>query len=408
VPTTQGQFTIPELSGICLSQPGTGLIRCTGTRGSLRLASPNVGLATRGVVEAVEGELIAEEELGVSTGVAGQVFALRYSTSLSSLTPEIEVTKGSVTRVWTMVESFAASGPKDRHFMVDATRGRILFSPDLRHGQAPPAGAVLRVPLYHHSAGGALGNVPARSISVLRSPRPDIASVVNESPAVGGADPNAMPPGEVSPAASVFPTRSVMSAAECQQFVLTAGLGVARARCLPAQLPAGNNPTVRLRILMLARPDPLGRLTPGQLTPTAEELEAVRWHLLSRIPTGVQVDAEGFDLVPVSTKVTVRALTGTPRRKLEEIARSSCAALHRYFNPLPGSGPDQRGWHEGRVPTAGDCRLALEGVPGIEGVTTTQMTFDTPQLGQYWLLVSHVHHVTCTSADGTVAAEFEA
>ncbi|MFJ4806848.1 baseplate J/gp47 family protein [Streptomyces murinus] len=408
MPTVQGQFTLPALSGICLPRPGTGLIRCIGTAGSLRLASPEVGLAARGNVEAVEGELIAQEELGISNGLAGQEFTLHNSISISSLTPVVEAVKGAVTRMWTMVESFAASGPRDRHFMIDASQGRILFSPDLRHGQAPSAGAMLRVPLYHHSGGGALGNVPARSISILRSPRPEISSIVNESAAVGGIDPQFLSSDQHSPVASIFSTRSVMSAAECEQFALTAGLGIARARCLSAPVRVGDGPTVRLRVLMLAQADSLGRLTPTQLQPTADAVEEIRWHMLSRLPAGVRVDIKGFDLIPVSTKVAIRALTGTPRQQLGEIARASCIALHRYFNPLPGNGPDMRGWPEGELPTVGDCRLALETVSGVEGVIGIQMTCDAQQLDPEQLPVSRIHHVTCKSADDTAEAEFEA
>ncbi|MGY9069824.1 hypothetical protein [Streptomyces sp. CAS3] len=408
VPAVQGQFTLPALSGICLSRPGTGLIRCTGSTGSLQLVSPEVGLAARGVVEAVEGRLIRQEELGVSTGRAGQVFTLRNSISVSSLTPEIEAVNGAVTTVWTMVDSFAASDSSDRHFMVDAARGRMMLSPDLRHGQAPPAGAVLRVPLYHHSGGGGQGNVPARAISILRTPRPEIASVVNESPAVGGADSQSQLFGTPSPVAPAFPTRSVMSVAECEKFVLTAGLGVARARCLSAPVRVGDTPMVRFRVLMLARSDPLGRLTPSQLQPTAEALDAIRWRLLSHLPAGVQAEIKGIDLIPVSTKVTVRALAGTPQHKLEEIAGASCTALHRYFSPLPGSGPNLRGWPEGQLPTQGDCHLALEDVPGVGSVADAVLTCDAQQLGPNELPVSRAHHVTCASVDGAGSAEFEA
>lgn len=55
---------------------------------------------------------------------------------------------------WTEVESFLASGPDDRHFVLDHETGEVRFG-DGEHGRRPPAGSSVEA-TYRRAAGAAV------------------------------------------------------------------------------------------------------------------------------------------------------------------------------------------------------------------------------------------------------------
>ena len=97
-----------------------------------------------------------------------------------------------------------------------------------RHGAIPPRRAEVSITRYL-TGGGADGNVPARSITVLRQPLPPISSVSNPSAATGGtAAENAELFSDRLPLGWIGPQR-VVTAADIERSVLSTPTGVLRA-----------------------------------------------------------------------------------------------------------------------------------------------------------------------------------
>ena len=74
-------------------------------------------------------------------------------------------------RTWEPRESFAESGPADRHYLLDLATGKVELGPAIRtadggwrqYGACPPRARRLRLAGYRHG-GGRRGNVaPGRS-----------------------------------------------------------------------------------------------------------------------------------------------------------------------------------------------------------------------------------------------------
>ena len=92
---------------------------------------------------------------------------------------------------WGAVDSFAGSGPDDRHFKLDANGGEIGLGPAVREPDGgvdavrgdPAQGRDLRMSRYRHG-GGRDGNVAADTLTMLRSAIPGVASVTNPRPAL--------------------------------------------------------------------------------------------------------------------------------------------------------------------------------------------------------------------------------
>ncbi|MEM9212750.1 MAG: putative baseplate assembly protein [Cyanobacteria bacterium P01_F01_bin.150] len=100
--------------------------------------SPRItGISVRSIGGTVSGsqcEMITEEVLGESNGSPGQVFQLRGVPVLTRKPDEtITVTlPNREVEVWQEVPDFAASGPGDRHYVIDSITGMVQFGPRVR------------------------------------------------------------------------------------------------------------------------------------------------------------------------------------------------------------------------------------------------------------------------------------
>ncbi|MEV5508650.1 phage tail protein [Streptomyces orinoci] len=195
---------------------------------------------TTATVPAVQGELIDGEVLGVSDGTPGQRFSFAHPPLPEGWPIVVEVISGEgELTYWELVDTFADSGPASRHAMVSGGTGELAFGPRVtepggprQYGAVPPSGAVIRVRRYL-TGGGSAGNVPARALTVLRTPRPGVAAAWNENPATGGADPQ--PPSRAYRPPMGLPARwRAVTRQEYERVAVDAGAGVARAHCLPA------------------------------------------------------------------------------------------------------------------------------------------------------------------------------
>ncbi|GHC39345.1 baseplate J/gp47 family protein [Streptomyces cinnamoneus] len=210
--------------------------------GLVRLAPPGTGIRTLALdpalsvtVPVVQARVVLDEELGTATGACNERLRFAHPPMLRATdTLVVEAVEAGRTFRWTYVPSLAGSGPGDRHFTLDARSGEAVFAPvvgtgrgALRYGAPLPAGATVRAPRYL-TGGGAGGNVPARTITVLRTPLPYVSAVTNPAPATGGTD--AETPAECAerlPLGSPFPERAV-TPHDYEQLALAASAGMAR------------------------------------------------------------------------------------------------------------------------------------------------------------------------------------
>ncbi|WP_372411549.1 putative baseplate assembly protein [Streptomyces luteireticuli] len=210
--------------------------------GLVRLAPPGTGVrelaldpALSVTVPVVQAHVVPGEELGTATGTPGERLRFAHPPMLRATdTLAVEATDAGRTFRWTYVPSLAGSGPDDRHFTLDTRTGEAVFAPVVgtgkgarRHGAPLPTGATVRA-RHYLTGGGAGGNVPARTVTVLRTPLPYVSAVTNPAPATGGTD--AETPAEYAqrlPLGSPFPERAV-TPRDYEQLALAASAGMAR------------------------------------------------------------------------------------------------------------------------------------------------------------------------------------
>jgi predicted phage baseplate assembly protein len=312
----------------------------------------------------------SEETVGVSDGTPGQTFATRFAPVLSLAPGEtLEVKTGDGDwEPWEQVDSFAGSGPGDRHFGIDLVHGHIRLGPELRtadggvtlHGAIPAKGAMLRMGRYRHG-GGRTGNVAAGAISVLRSALPGVASVTNPRPALGGVDPEVLESARERSALQIR-TRYRAVTAEDYEFLATE----ATPRVARALRVVDGQPGVTLRIL--PRVDPADRrLTFEELTPDERLLEEIRRYIDARKLPGTPVRLEPMRFRAISVVVNLQV---TPRADTQRIENHVRRELYTYLNPLIGGSPDGigSGWPPGRSLNQGELYAIMHAFDAVETV----------------------------------------
>jgi len=329
-----------------------------------------------GTTDAVHADVIIDEMIGASDGVAGGRFLLRHRPVVPGDRPmTVRVADDEAGWVeWTQVSDFAGSSPTDRHFVLDSTAGEIQFGPAVReadglvrqYGGVPPKGAKLRVDAYL-AGGGRAGNLAAKTITVLRTSIPFISRVENRRPMVGGVDgeeiENAKTRGPIT-----LRTRSRAVTAEDFEHIATA-----RTRASSGADPG----SVRVLVVPAAVSD-AGRLSFDQLVPSDETLQRVAARLDECRVIGSRVVVEPPSYRGITIVARLRARQRVSPARLQADAMQ---ALFEYFHPISG-GPDKTGWPFGRPIQVGEVYAVLQAVRGVELVEDVRLFGADPVTGQ--------------------------
>ncbi len=349
----------------------------TGATGASYTHPPEIYSITAGAIGALVGVEHAARELGESLGTSdgtpGQSFPLRFSPVLPLAEDQVlEVREPGADRwqSWSPVESFAGSGPADRHFKLIANSGEIELGPAVRqpdggwtqYGAVPPQGAELRMSGYRHG-GGRAGNVAAGTLTVLRSPIPGVASVINPLPAYGGVDAESLESARQRGAVEIRTRYRAVTAEDYEFLVTEASSRVGRTICLPPTTPAD-----AIKVHILPRVVPADRkLTYAELTPDEQLLNEVAAYLDGRRVIGTTVQVLPVRLRGVSVVVNLQA---EPQAGLQRVEEEVLQALYTYLNPLVGgsaSGPGQ-GWPFGRLLNQGELYQIVHSIEGVQFV----------------------------------------
>ena len=411
------------------------------------LQSPRItGLSVRsvgGTVPAYQCEMIQEEVLGESDGSAGQVFQLQGTPVLDRQAGEyITVTLPNQSpEVWEEVSDFSASGPNDRHYVIDSITGLVQFGPRVRepsqlrqrselqtrflarsgsadpmlaqmlvspeagrrelslnslqtelralnqlerqYGAIPPKTAVIRMAQYR-TGGGGQGNVQAQALTVLKSAVPYVATVTNHIPARHGADAESLEQAAIRVPQLLRTRNRAVTAEDFESLALQGGQGaIARAHCLPPQQPG----VVQLMIIPQVNLDLIHQgqgLSPDQFALTPPLQQQVMSFLDRRRLLGVQVQYQEPDYVGVTvqTEVALDPAWRDPDSQAQLIQRLQ-TLLYHFLNPITG-GRTQQGWPIGQTLYQSDVVSLLQGAPGIRYLGAVQL-FKLQKQSNRWL-----------------------
>jgi predicted phage baseplate assembly protein len=361
-----------------VTSPAAGVPGYSKTPTLTKLTAATMG----GTVAATHAEHIVDDVLGTAEGAAGQRFRLHHPPVLpGSEPPVVEVSSEEGWLEWRQVADFAASGRDDRHYALDPMTGEIEFGPAVRladgsvrcHGKVPPENSTVRVREYW-TGGGAVGNVQAGALSVLRSAIPYVSSVTNRLPARGGHDGETVAEAKVRAALALRGQDRAVTAEDYEAIAMRAVSGAARVRCVA---PAGPGDPVQVLVVPDVSGYGSGRIPFDALTPDEPGLRTIAAALEERRLVGVRIAVEPPRYQGVTAAVRLRSKRVDD---LDEVRDAAVAALYRWLHPREG-GPDGAGWPFGRAVTLGDVHAALASVPGADYVEEARLYPADPTTG---------------------------
>lgn len=351
---------------------------------SVYTASPVVArlsaFTSGGTIDAVNAEVVEREVLGESEGAPAQRMQVRHQPVVPGdrqLDHVVEVDAGDGWQEWAQVDDFAASGPDDRHFVLDGTSGEVLFGPAVREpdgalrrfGAVPPKGALVRLRSYR-TGGGARGNVARGAISVLKSSIPYIATVSNRRAAVGGTDGEEIDNAKLRGPLLLRTRQRAVTLEDYENLAKAAAPDVARVRCVPVGADGGPEEGVRVLLVPdVDEGDGDGPLEFHELMLSDEVYERVARSLDERRTIGARVVVQPPNYVGLTVVTRLRGRSGVDERALE---REALAALYDYFHPVRG-GPDGEGWPFGRAVVGGEVYVVLQRLAGVEFVEEVRL-----------------------------------
>ncbi len=266
---------------------------------------------------------------------------------------------------WTERPHLYSSRPDDRHYMLERTAGLLRFGDGLA-GMIPPPGSV--VSASYVWGGGTGGNMPAATISQLRSAVPYVDTVSNPVPASGGSEPEAIDAVRARGPHRLRNRDRALSAADYEWLAREASAEVAWARCVPATGPEAIFRPGWVTVAIApwsdaARPEP-----------SPELLRVVHGALTARAPAAIarSIRVVGPTYQPISVVSEVVVSEAGSAAKVEELLRSR---LDGFLHPLTG-GPQGRGWELGGAIHLSSVARIVERTPGVDHATELQLTVE--------------------------------
>ncbi|MEU9078176.1 putative baseplate assembly protein [Kitasatospora sp. NPDC048538] len=310
-----------------------------------------VGANAVGVVQA---RAAAPELVGTGTADADQAYRLTNRPVIGG-TVRLEVEEPDGWQPWTEVETFADSGPLDRHYTLDPAAGLVRFG---TRSRVPQIGERIRALSYRYG-GGAAGNVPAGAIGSLSG----VAGVKvrNVLPAAGGADQASLADALDALPAELHRRDRAVTADDFRALALEVP-GVRRAETLPLFHPDTLSRTAAGVVSVVVFPTEDLR-DPGAPLPDLALLRRVAAHLDPRrlLTTELYVVPPTYLDVAVSVGAHVR-----DGYQVDAVRRWVELILRQYLAPVPPYGPDGTGWPLGRAVRRAELEAVAVQVDGVE------------------------------------------
>jgi predicted phage baseplate assembly protein len=264
---------------------------------------------------------------------------------------------------WHETPDFYASGPRDRHYVIDRFTGQVRFGDGLNGLVPPPGIGNIRLATYQ-TGGGRAGNRSAGSITQLKTTVPYVDKVTNLEPAAGGADAEPLDALLDRAPREVRHGGRAVTIEDYEDVAHLASAEVARAKCVPlADLiadPLEPAPSTAGVVSLIVVP----RSSDIRPLPSVELIRRVQDFLDAVHEPTARLRVVG----PLYVRVDVTAEIGLVAiDRATDIVAAVRQAVASFLHPLTG-GLDGKGWDFGRRPHLSDLYALIEAVPGVDHI----------------------------------------
>lgn len=306
---------------------------------------------------------VCESEVPVNSSVYGNQSDIAY-------TVEAAEAEGQASRIWVEwqpVPDFYASGPDDRHYLLDPVSGRVAFG-DGQRGKVPPSGQNNLRMAWYRAGGGSHGDRAVGAVTELKTAIPSLESVTNHIAATGGADLESLERAKDRSARALRHRERAVTVQDFEDLALDASPAIARTRAIPPQFdPIEQNDGARpdaargIGTVLLVIVPTGQEQTP---TPTVELLRQVEAYLTPRCAPALRFRVAG----PLWAEVRIIAKLSPVSPELgNTVLQRAQEVLDAWLHPLTG-GTEGTGWPFGRRPYDSDVYRLLARIEGVDHI----------------------------------------
>jgi hypothetical protein len=280
---------------------------------------------------------------------------------------------------WHEVTDFYDSRPRDRHYTVDRLTGAIYFG-NGQNGAMPPQGRN-NIRLCYRTGGGKQGNLPAQTVTQLKTTVPYVDRVTNLEAAGGGGDRESMAQVQERGPKILRHGGKAVTVQDFEDLACEASTEVARVKAIVPEfdpldpnlwlnpqdknfinldkhrevnVPDGGKVTILI----------LPYSTAAQPTPSLALIDRVRDYIQARCSPAVDL----LVAAPQWRNISVTAeLVSTSLDVADAVRIAAQSHIEQFLHPLTG-GTQGRGWAFGREPHLSDIYALLESIAGVDHI----------------------------------------
>lgn len=291
--------------------------------------APVIDFLRPNTVEAEQLTTIKDELLGIGEGLPEETFTLVKRPvrreSLRVVTVQ-QLDDEDREESWECVDDFLASGPEDRHFTLNPTRGEIAFGEGQR-GLIPPAGAEI-IARFYRSGGGTSGNVVSATQWTLATPVTGADKVTSERPSTGGRDEQKVE--DLTEAAPRLLRSRDRAITEDDYTALAAQVGEVR-KATAISLTHPDHPGVEISGAVTVVIVPDADIADSAPKPSADLISRVCEYLDQRRLITTELYVKGPEYRQIKVEAQVEA---NPYAAFDTVALNVTAAINTYLDPL--------------------------------------------------------------------------
>lgn len=317
-----------------------------------------------------------------STGLPGQAIKMPGAFLEGSQGLKVNTT------VWKAVEDFDASGPYDRHYILNPGKGELFFGNNV-NGAVPPQGAAITIAYRYGS--GAAGNVSAGAITLLESHIQGI-TLSNPFPAREGKDAETIKEAFIRFKRHLETPYTAVTALDFQQIVkATPGIRAARAKAVFSRVNIDHVNLVVVPYSLMEKP-----------LPSSGFKETVYRHLTSHRLITTSLEVSSPDYVKVSVTAEIKITPGYDPGQTRERVQ---LGLRQFLSPLKRNEGDNE-WPFGRPVYRSEVSEKINTVEGVDCITSLSLSAESGEftynngnieIGELSLVYPGTHRINIAS-----------
>jgi hypothetical protein len=298
--------------------------------------------------------------------------------------------EGKAYRIWREVENFSNLGPDRFAYLVDRRHGIITFAPALRIlsddatlKETPEALAAVPkdgagILISYRSGGGADGNVPANTLTVLKDPIPGV-EVTNHHPATGGRSAETLENALLRGPQHIHSLRRVVTARDFELAAMRGSGAVEQARAFTKAMLWSHAPPGMVEVLLVPTVPVEARGEYGRVS-----AEIIRRHETDTARTQIQQALDEGRPVATNCEVSwgppkeVAVMASVVCYRQENPAAVKARLLQRLYQTISplSTPPETQGWPFGRALTGWDVYKIMSTEPGVISVSQVRLIVD--------------------------------